>query len=69
MFIEITNKEAEKIGDLARKLSASMVPVNDVRDLLAGLDEKVNGDNKKRPVKRNALKNDRKETYKNKIEC
>ena len=64
MTIELSHKEVEKLRCLGNTLASEMVPVKEIRDFLAGLEQKVDSPAGK---KRNAHKAERKDLYRKKL--
>jgi hypothetical protein len=64
MLVEFTNNDIKKLRCLGNTLASDMVPVKEIRDFLAGLEQKVDSPAGK---KRNALKADRKYIYRQKL--
>lgn len=67
MDISITNKEIKALARLDIALQSNLVPLNDVRDLVAGLQQKVMSSADYSGKKRNPLKQDRKDHYRLKL--
>lgn len=67
MDISITNKEIETLRRLDIALQSNLVPVNEVRDLVTGLQQKVMSSADWSGKKRNPLKQDRKDHYRSKL--
>jgi hypothetical protein len=64
MLIEFTNNDIKKLRCLGNTLASDMIPVKEIRDFLAGLEQKVDSPAGK---KRNAHKADRKDLYRQKL--
>lgn len=62
--IELSNKEIKKLRCLGNTLASNIIPVKEVREFLAGLEQKVDSPAWKN---RSAQKNDRKYKYKLKL--
>lgn len=68
MTIDISNKDIKKLRRLGNAINQNMVPVDDVKDLVATIWQKVQQSSASETIKqRTPKKEDRKDHYRNKL--